>query len=62
MVWLLKHLSIKLMQETGRQSKSGSKVSGLYIIWSRGWRPAWHLVAKLENAKIQHWIFWKMVK
>jgi len=21
-----------------------------------------HLVAELENAKIQHWIFWKMVK
>ena len=35
MVWLLKHL-LWLIEETGRQSKSGSKVSGLYIIWSRG--------------------------
>ena len=28
---------LRLMEETGRQSKSGSKVSGLYIIWSRGY-------------------------
>ena len=28
---------LRLMEETGRQSKSGSKVSGLYNIWSRGY-------------------------
>ena len=28
---------LRLMEETGRQSKSGSKVSGLHNIWSRGY-------------------------
>ncbi len=61
MVWLLKHL-LWLIEETGRQSKSGSKVSGLYNIWSRAMATCVDLVAELENANIQHRIFWKVEK
>ena len=33
----LEAFTMRLIEETGRQSKSGSKVSDLHNIWSRGY-------------------------